>query len=122
MFTPLKEGLGQLNYSKIRRKVLECFSKNNYELLEKELQNFSKPQLENFFAREGRILLKHAIDQSNSKAITFIIDNIPSTTVKEVLSKDNFSILKQFLGRLRRKVQYELKPPAKILFTDATSI
>ena len=28
----------------------------------------------------------------------------------------------EIIGRLRRKVQYELKPPAKILFTDATSI
>jgi len=98
MFTPLREGLGQLNYSKIRRKVLEYFSKNNYELLEKELQNFSKNQLEDFFTKEGRILLKHAMNQSDSLALSFIFTKIPSAITKPILIESNFSVLKQFLG------------------------
>ena len=98
MFTPLREGLGQLNYSKIRRKVLECFAKNNYELLEKELKTFSNNQLEAIFLKEGRTFLERAINQSNVLALSFMRSKIPSKIIVPILNEGNFSLLKQFLS------------------------
>lgn len=84
----------------IRKLWMQLSTANEYASLDRILtlakeQGFST---EDFFLKEGRLLLNWAIViQADFKPFEFICSNVIKTAIANILSQDNFSIIKTFL-------------------------
>ncbi len=100
-FIPLSESrAAHINYADIKKRVLKRFSNNEYDQLDQDLlsYNLNKSFISDFFRQEGFTILRFAlIDALDTRPMEFLCKNVPVDVLKDILSSQDYDILKSFL-------------------------
>jgi hypothetical protein len=97
----------KLSHAEIRKQVYKRLNEHNYAGLRQDiaLYKLTDEQIRAFFLKEGSKLLIWSLTSAAPEgALQLWADVVPKDTFMSVLSKDNFSILKEYL-----EVQLELE-------------
>lgn len=86
--------------SKLRKDWLRHGGQEEYDQLQQKLALYTKKggSLEDFFVKEGKIILNWAlIDMNKASAMTFILENIPKELIQLILEQDSYKLVHSFL-------------------------
>ena len=85
------------NYSRMRKDVFRCVKEGKYEEIKTYLQYHQ--EMEAFYKKEGRSIFSWAlINALNAEPLNYLVNEIPSSIAIEMLTRNNFSVLTDFLG------------------------
>jgi hypothetical protein len=98
-----------LSLSKIKHRVIALFSENRCSKLQEELKSWglSRDQIDAVFLQEGEAILGFALSGSSNEPIDFLKTHISLPALKEILLKDNFSMLRCYLAGERGLEEHE---------------
>ncbi len=97
-FTPYQK-TKKLHYTDMKRDVLSLLQKAEYNQVISYFTSFIPQEINAFFKKEGKILLRWAIiNSSDCQILDFLINKIPPEISIQCLTENNFSILDSFLG------------------------
>jgi hypothetical protein len=125
----------KLSHAEIRKQVYKRLNEHNYTGLRQDiaLYKLTDEQISDFFLKEGSKLLIWSLTSASPEgALQLWVDVVPKDTFMSVLSKDDFSILKEYLEvqleleRKNRQTEEEKKDQIKVfsilLSVDAHAI
>lgn len=92
----------ELKHSDIKKRIIQCFRKNEYDQLKKDLVSYglTDEKIAAFFlSEEGKeVFMWSLIHTTTDESLKFLIATVPVLTLQNILSKNNFSVLQAFLN------------------------
>lgn len=98
-----------LSLSKIKHRVIALFSENRCSKLKEELESWglNRDQIDAIFLQEGEAILGFALSGSSNEPIDFLKTHISLPALKEILLKNNLSMLRCYLAGERGLEEHE---------------
>jgi hypothetical protein len=81
----------------IRKQVFDALRNEQYPQLKIELKQWGADKVSEFFIREGAAILDWAIFTKKAAPLFFLYEVMPSEMLKNLLSKDDWELLRGFL-------------------------
>jgi len=86
------------NYLEIQRYITQCFKEKDFHGLKTWMSNFSDNEITDFFTHHGYSEINHALSRLTAEPLAFFINNVPSCIIKNIISNENWKLIRIFLG------------------------
>jgi hypothetical protein len=84
-------------YSRIRLRIVRCFSEGDYATLETYVNIISDSELKKLLEYKEGIIIEGTFLRASSQAFNFIAEKIPKEIIRSVLRKNDYDLVRGYL-------------------------